>query len=145
MYKRQDNDSCEYQEGCMDSTSLNYDPLAKFDDGSCIYASDKLVGSWNVEETVEGVTTIYTAEIVRIDNDSVSIVYDNPDFSVYHFEQLDVHVYWNSSELGWKEPTPFSGNAINFESTIINENDFTINYYHYFVFENHDVSQHFTR
>lgn len=42
--------SCK-KEGCTDSQAENYDSDAKKDDGSCVFARDKFIGTYNVNRT----------------------------------------------------------------------------------------------
>jgi hypothetical protein len=51
--------SCKKKEGCTDPTSLNYDPDAEENDGSCLY-SDAADNSTQYDETVNGNETIVT-------------------------------------------------------------------------------------
>ena len=40
--------SCTKEPGCMDPNSMTYNPEAKKDDASCIYAYDIAQGIWNI-------------------------------------------------------------------------------------------------
>ncbi len=59
--------------GCMDSSSLNFNPNATQDDGSCTYPRDAFVGLWNISDTAtrtSPVTTYYTTYILTIQKGS---------------------------------------------------------------------------
>lgn len=54
------------QSGCTDPSSLNYDENGDVDNGSCVYARDKFLGSFNViSDNCEG-----ASYIIRIDSSS---------------------------------------------------------------------------
>ena len=48
--------SCKKEPGCMDPNSMTYNPEAKKDDGSCIYAYDIALGSWNIDPDCDDIT-----------------------------------------------------------------------------------------
>ena len=48
--------SCEKEQGCTDSTAMNYFIDAEEDDGSCIYAYDLAQGIWNINPDCEELT-----------------------------------------------------------------------------------------
>ena len=47
--------SCKKEPGCMDPNSMTYNPDAKKDDGSCVYAYDIAQGTWNITPNCEEV------------------------------------------------------------------------------------------
>ena len=47
--------SCKKEPGCMDPNSMTYNPEAKKDDGSCIYAYDIALGSWNIDPDCDSI------------------------------------------------------------------------------------------
>ncbi len=55
-------------EGCRDPKSLNYNPDATIDDGSCTYEVDRFVGNWQLTDTtinqLSGDTTVNNRTIV---------------------------------------------------------------------------------
>jgi len=83
--------SCEKQDditvvrkGCTDTLSLNYDPEAEQDNGSCIYERrDQLVGRYRLETTCGyGTTTLDT--IVR-----TIVIWKNND----NYKEIIIHSY----------------------------------------------------
>ena len=129
--------SCSKPKGCTDATSLNFDADAEKDDGSCIYPADKLVGTWNVAETVAGTTVNHTATITRKDNDNIIISMDWSTQEVYHADDLEVQVLWTEMLID-RAGTTIGGN-------ITNENDFTIDYLYGTSTTVYSVVQHYTR
>ena len=45
--------SCTKEPGCMDPNSMTYNPDAKKDDGSCVYAHNIAQGIWNITPDCE--------------------------------------------------------------------------------------------
>ena len=48
--------SCKKEPGCMDPNSMTYNPEAKKDDGSCIYAYDIAQGIWDITSECQDLT-----------------------------------------------------------------------------------------
>ena len=48
--------SCTKEPGCMDPNSMTYNPEAKKDDGSCIYAYNIAQGIWNITPDCDDIT-----------------------------------------------------------------------------------------
>src|SRR5690606_32283267 len=65
--------SCK-KEGCIDKEAENYNSEAKKDDGSCIYPSEKFVGTYFVNEKCIGLgTDTYSLTITATGNNTVTI------------------------------------------------------------------------
>lgn len=116
--------------GCMDELSLNFNVEATQDDGSCIFPSDKLVGTWDVTETGTffNATTFqtstlapvsYQATVTFADKTKIAITTNRTSSPVYDYKgQLEV--LWETSEL------VVSGTTI--EGEIEDEDNFTVTY-----------------
>jgi hypothetical protein len=128
--------SCK-KKGCITAGAVNYDSKAKKDDGSCLFNSDKLTGTWNVAETESGVTTNYTATIAKVNNNDISISSSRSNPPVYYMNGMIVTVDWNSKTLA----TP--GTTI--EGTITSDKDFEIHYLYGAGANIYSVEQHYTR
>lgn len=63
-------------EGCTDPTSDNYDPDAKSDDGTCVPANEKFIGTWQVVSVCPGNNSNFESAIVAGAN-STSITIQN--------------------------------------------------------------------
>ena len=89
--------TCDYP-GCMDSTALNFNPIATIDDGSCFMIEDGVVVSENNIFGVHGMCdNTWNISDPMIIADAVCLSYGY-DFSVY----FDV----NSSETGFHSQAP---------------------------------------
>ena len=50
-----DNQSCDYScYGCTDELAFNFDDEATIDDGSCVYANQIMIDTWNVDSECDG-------------------------------------------------------------------------------------------
>lgn len=69
--------ACKKEEGCTDELSENFNPDAVIDDGSCIYARDKYLGTYNaVQACVYDGDTSYVMEITQGPNVD-EIIFEN--------------------------------------------------------------------
>lgn len=117
-------------EGCTDEVSLNFNPEATHNDGSCVFPADMLAGSWSVTEngtffngttfqTTTLPTVTYNATITASDKTEISFVTDRSSSPVYDYDG-PLTVLW---ELGELEVT---GTTISGE--IDDEDHFTVSY-----------------
>jgi hypothetical protein len=66
--------SCKKEPGCMDPNSMTYNPDAKKDDGSCLYAHDIAQGMWAIDPVCEEISVL--GQTISIDEqlpDSINI------------------------------------------------------------------------
>ena len=69
------NNSCEYNEGCTDKTAINFDQFAKKDNGSCEYyikvkgCMDPIALNYNPKANLNDNSCIYK-KIISIDNEN---------------------------------------------------------------------------
>lgn len=104
-----------------------------------LFPSDRLTGTWNVSETLEGDTSVakYKADVTRKDNDYINITSKMSNPPSYHLTENTVKVNWTDKKLE-RPGTTVSG-------TIKNENDFTIEYAFGNLSGVYSVTQHYTR
>ena len=86
--------------GCIDSTALNFNPSATYDDSSCIYpvtgCTDDEACNYNPESNIEDNSCIYAEQYYDcegeceedLDEDQICDVFDNC-ISIANFDQLD--------------------------------------------------------
>ncbi|MCF8297135.1 MAG: hypothetical protein K9J13_06275 [Saprospiraceae bacterium] len=127
--------SCK-SDGCMDNTALNYDSEAGKDDGSCIYPSDKLVGSWSAVDSVGSGGIGYNVTITKSTNENIKISAVRPTTPDYFYNDLILTVNWLELKVS-------SGDSIT--GTIVNENDFHIEYMFGQVGSAYKVKVYYTR
>lgn len=64
-------------EGCTDPNAENFDPDADNDDGTCVLAREKFLGSYSATETCTNQTDNYTLTISESANSDAAIVIGN--------------------------------------------------------------------
>ena len=69
--------SCKKEEGCTDSAAENYDGDAEEDDGSCVYAREKFLGSYDVNENCSSGNDNYSSVITTSTTGLDKIVISN--------------------------------------------------------------------
>lgn len=106
--------SCQ-KKGCSDRFALNYTTGVEKDDGSCIYVSDKLTGTWNVTKTFQGNTLNYSATVSKNETNDI-------DHIIIASSQLN----YSYCVVNWDAKTLEFGTMFD-NGTITNENDFEIN------------------
>ncbi|MDC0201835.1 hypothetical protein OAJ56_01180 [Flavobacteriales bacterium] len=74
--------SCEKEPGCMDPNSLTYNPDAKKDDGTCIYAYDIALGIWNMDPDCEEYTIPVIGTTVSLNDQLPDSIYVQGDDGV---------------------------------------------------------------
>tara|TARA_B100001029_G_C14993783_1_gene413695 strand:- start:191 stop:727 length:537 start_codon:yes stop_codon:yes gene_type:complete len=74
--------SCKKEPGCMDPNSLTYNPDAKKDDGSCIYAYDIALGTWNMNPDCEDYTIPVIGTTVSLNDQLPESIYVQGDDGV---------------------------------------------------------------
>lgn len=92
--------------GCTDPLSENYDENASIDDGSCVFARDKFIGSYNVvsDDCVNGT---YTIRIDPSSNNAAKIIISNLN------KLSSLTVIGSVSESSFViEPTNFNGQTV---------------------------------
>jgi len=65
------------KEGCTDPDAENYDSKAEDDDGSCIYARDKFIGNYNVNENCNSGNFTYSIAVNISETDKSYVVINN--------------------------------------------------------------------
>lgn len=77
------------KEGCIDETALNYDPKAKVNDFSCVYAGDPYIGTYEVTDSLympmlTEISTVYQkVNIVGTGSDTLYLThYRNTDYDL---------------------------------------------------------------
>jgi len=66
--------SCTKEPGCMDPNSMTYNPDAKKDDGSCVYAHDIAQGMWAIDPVCDEISVL--GQTISIDEqlpDSINV------------------------------------------------------------------------
>jgi len=66
--------SCKKEPGCMDPNSMTYNPDAKKDDGSCVYAHDIAQGMWAIDPVCDEISVL--GQTISIDEqlpDSINV------------------------------------------------------------------------
>ena len=66
--------SCKKEPGCMDPNSMTYNPEAKKDDGSCMYAHDIAQGMWAIDPVCDVISVL--GQTISIDEqlpDSIDV------------------------------------------------------------------------
>ncbi len=69
--------SCSKKKGCTDPTSDTFDPDAEVEDGSCIPAKEKFLGTYSVIESCASGNYDYTITITESASDEASVVITN--------------------------------------------------------------------
>jgi len=80
--------------GCTDTNAANFSADANEFDNSCRYAADVLEGSWVVKETVQGTTSNYVSNILKVDSFKVRIMDTRSTPGQYSFNVYTVVVDW---------------------------------------------------
>jgi len=65
------------QKGCTDDTADNYDADATEDDGTCIPARDKFIGSYSVQEACNSGNYTYNMTIVTSSAGDLKVIINN--------------------------------------------------------------------
>lgn len=117
-------------EGCMDEVSLNFNPEATHDDGSCIFPADMLIGFWSVSEkgtffnsttfqTTNIATVTYNASITASGKTEISIETDRATSPQYDYDG-PLEVLWEEGKL--------NVTGTNISGTIQDEDNFKVSY-----------------
>lgn len=106
-------------------------------DEAVVYPADRLIGTWSVDEIVDGGTAInYTSTSTKKDNEHIIISSTRSNPPVYFVNNLSIYIDWNKMEL--TGPGVVTG-------TIKNGDDFEITYLYGTYSHTYDVVQHYTR
>ena len=90
--------SCKKEEGCTDSAAENYDTNAEEDDGSCTYAREKFLGSYDVNENCTSGNDNYAITITSSTTGSDKIVISN-----FYNSQQSVSATVNGSNINFND------------------------------------------
>ena len=98
------------QEGCIDQAALNYDPKAKVNDFSCVYAGDPFIGTYEVTDSLympmlTEISTVYQqVNIVGTSSDTLYLThYRNTNYDLIILMKEDSFIV-PAQEI-WEEQT----------------------------------------
>ena len=60
--------SCKKEEGCVDSSAMNYNVDADKDDGTCVYSHQMAQGIWNIIPDCEDITIPILGETISLND-----------------------------------------------------------------------------
>ena len=102
------NTSCKKEEGCTDQAAENYDSDAEDDDGSCTYAREKFLGSYDANENCTSGNDNYSMTITTSTTSKGAIVINN----LYNIN-LSILATVNGSNINFND----TKNGVNFSGS----------------------------
>jgi hypothetical protein len=111
--------SCN-RKGCTDTIAENYSSKSKKDDGTCVYATEKFVGTYNVTRNCGGATETFSMTVSKSSSNKTQIIISN-------FGNSGDNMTAAVSESGITFNQQLSGISVS-GSGSISGNNLTINY-----------------